>query len=299
MELNTVVAVLLAVFQGTVFQGSAQPNLKSFDSGCKALAYQEYGSEGSPIILLAGGPGMNPVYMAPVAKVLASGNRRVVLFHQRGTGKSGDAISCRERMNLAGAVADLEALRVNLHLEKLTIAGHSWGGMLAMAYAQEHPDRVAGLLLLDSGPMNESGFKTESANVQARLSSEDRAALKNAKSEEEIDAIEEKAYFADSANVSRLRESIPAGEPLWYESVGESMGPGLAGFDVVRGMRNLKAPVTLVFGRRDPGFFVAQEIQDLQPSSKLFVIEQAGHYPWLENAAETAKVLKAAAAVMP
>jgi proline iminopeptidase len=281
------------------FQGSAHANWKSFDSGCKALAYQEYGSEGEPIILLAGGPGMNPAYMAPVAKILASGKRRVVLFHQRGTGASADAISCNERMNLAGAVADLDALRVSLGLEKLTIAGHSWGGMLAMAYAQEHPDRVAGLLLLDPGPIDESGFKTESANVQARLSSEDGAALKNAQSEAVIDAIEEKAYFADGAKVGLLRESIPSGEPLWYESVGRLIGPSLARFDVVPGIRNMKAPVILVFGRHDPGFFIAQQLQDLHPDSKLFVIEQAGHYPWLENSAQATKALKAAAAAMP
>jgi proline iminopeptidase len=129
-----------------------------------------------------------------VAKMLASGGRRVLLLHQRGTGMSADAISCRDRMNLAGAIADLEALREYLHLEKLTIAGHSWGGMLAMAYAQRYSDHVAGLLLLDTGPMNDSG-STESAIVHARLSPEERAALQQAKGTAQIDAIEEKAYF--------------------------------------------------------------------------------------------------------
>jgi len=154
-------------------RSNAAPNLRTYVLIATPFAYQEYGT-GKPIVLLAGGPGMNPAYTVTVAKMLASGGRRVLLLHQRGTGMSANAISCRDRMNLAGAIADLEALREHLHLEKLTMAGHSWGGMLAMAYAQKYPDRVTGLLLLDTGPMNILVGSTESANVRARLSPEER-----------------------------------------------------------------------------------------------------------------------------
>jgi proline iminopeptidase len=277
---------------------SPYSNLRTFDTGCKALAYQEYGT-GKPIVLLAGGPGMNPAYMAPVAEMLAVAGRRVLLLHQRGSGKSADAISCRDRMNLAGAIADVDALRTHLHLEKISIAGHSWGGMLAMAYAQAHPEHVAGLLLLDTGPLSHSAFSTESANVHARLSPADLTALEKAKHEAQIDAIEEKAYFADPGNVGRLQESIPPDEPLWYESVGQLIGPDIDKFDVVQGMKNLTAPVIIVFGRLDPGFFVAAQIRELQPKAKLFVVEHAGHYPWLEDPAKTDETLKAAAAALP
>jgi pimeloyl-ACP methyl ester carboxylesterase len=93
-------------------------------------------------------------------------------------------------------------------VEKLTMAGHSWGAMLAMAYAQEHPNRVAGLLLLDTGPVDQSGFTIEIANVRARLTPEDRAALQQAKEEAQIDAVEQKAYFAEIGNVGRLRGRV-------------------------------------------------------------------------------------------
>jgi proline iminopeptidase len=274
------------------------PDLRVFSTDCRPLAYQEFGT-GKPIIVLAGGPGMNPAYMMPVAQMLVAGGRRAVLFHQRGTGASADALSCRERMNLEGAVADIEALRLHLGTEKLTIAGHSWGGMLAMAYAQKHPDHVAGLLLIDTGPMDHSGFSTETANVQARLSPDDKSALQQAKGIAQIDAIEEKAYFADPGNVGRLWESIPDGGQLWYESVPRLLGPDLDKFDVTQGMKKLTAPVTLVFGRLDPGFFVAAQIERTRPSSKLIVVEHAGHYPWLENAESTALVLKAEAGTLP
>jgi pimeloyl-ACP methyl ester carboxylesterase len=165
-------AILLLFVIGTAASAIAEapivPNLRAYPAGCKALVYEDYGA-GQPIVLLAGGPGQNPAYMAPVARMLASSGRRVLLLDQRGTGRSTDAISCRERMTLAGAVADLDALRTHLRLKRLTIAGHSWGGMLAMAHVREHPDQVAGLLLIDPGPMTYADFPKESAVVHARL----------------------------------------------------------------------------------------------------------------------------------
>jgi proline iminopeptidase len=290
--IHAIVAALMALAT------TQYSNLKTFDSSCKSLSYQVYGA-GKPIILLAGGPGMNPAYMEPVARMLAAGGRRVILFHQRGTGASADAAECHDRMNLAGAIADIETLRKHLALHKLTLAGHSWGGMLAMAYAQEHPDRIAGLVLLDTGPMDSSAFPTEAAAVRARLSPAEQTASQQAKGIEQIDAIEEKAFFANPENVVRLRQSVPSGAPMWYESVEQLIGRDLEKFDVVEGMRKLRAPVTLVFGCLDPGFFIAGRIQAVKPDSRLIVVEHAGHYPWLEDSQKTAAIFKEIAAVAP
>jgi proline iminopeptidase len=294
----TVLLLIIGTAASKIARAPIVPNLRTYTAGCKTLAYEEYGA-GQPIVLLAGGPGENPAYMDPVARMLASAGRRVLLLEQRGTGRSADAISCRERMTLAGAVADLDALRVHLRLERLTIAGHSWGGMLAMAYAQKHPDRVAALLLIDPGPMTFADFPKESAVVHARLTGAQRMALQDAKGEAQIEAAERPAFFYNAGNARRLEESIPTGEPLWYESVGALLGPDLGKFDVVEEMRKLKAPVTLVFGRLDPGFFISAELQVLKPGARLFVVEDAGHYPWLEDSVRTATVLKEAVSTRP
>jgi proline iminopeptidase len=272
--------------------------LKTFPTGCGTLAYEERGS-GDPIIVLAGGPGMNPAYVEPVARSLAAGGRRAVLLHQRGTGKSAAAISCRDRMTLAGAIDDLDDLRVNLGLKKLTLAGHSFGAMLAMAYAQRHPDRVSGLLLIDSGPIKSSSFPTEEAAIRARLTPAEQAALIKAKDGAAAEKIERYAVFAHAENAELLERSISADEPLWYEAAGDLLGPELARFDVSRGLQAAPAPVIMIFGRRDPGFFTAEQIRSLHPQAALIVIEDAGHYPWLEAPDETSEALKRAAATLP
>jgi proline iminopeptidase len=51
---------------------------------------------------------------------------------------------------LADQIADLDALRVRLGLEKMDLLGHSWGGYLVMAYAARHPERIKHLIIVDS-----------------------------------------------------------------------------------------------------------------------------------------------------
>ena len=86
---------------------------------------------------------------APASIVLAIG-RTLVYYDQRGGGQSpvpsGTPVGWQEQ------VADLEALREAWGLEQLTICGYSWGGLLAMLYATEHPDRVARLALVSPAP---------------------------------------------------------------------------------------------------------------------------------------------------
>ncbi|MDP9018842.1 MAG: alpha/beta fold hydrolase, partial [Candidatus Eremiobacteraeota bacterium] len=125
------------------------PRVSAYHSHGHTLVYQTYGSGKSPWILLAGGPGYEPRYVAPLAGMLASSTRRIVVLNQRGTGLSKSAAADSLQLTVDGEVADLEALRGALHLSSLHLIGHSWGGYLAMAYAAQHPERVAAMVLLD------------------------------------------------------------------------------------------------------------------------------------------------------
>ena len=76
-------------------------------------------------------------------------------------------------MTLRIAITDLEALRLHLQQERLFLVGHSWGGMLAIAYAAEHPDRVDRLVLIDSGGATLQSTTWFEDNIRARLRPED------------------------------------------------------------------------------------------------------------------------------
>jgi len=104
---------------------------------------------GPPTVVLHGGPGAHHDYLLPGFDLLAQG-RELIYYDQRGGGQSpvprSVPVGWREQ------VADLEALRGLWGLERLSLAGYSWGGLLALLYALEHRDRVERLALVSPAP---------------------------------------------------------------------------------------------------------------------------------------------------
>lgn len=104
---------------------------------------------GSPVIVLHGGPGAHYDYLLPGFDALAPGHQ-LIYYDQRGGGKS--PVSRETPVGWREHVSDLEALRIQWGLERLTIAGYSWGGLLAMLYATQFPARVERLALISAAP---------------------------------------------------------------------------------------------------------------------------------------------------
>lgn len=299
MRTKFVPLLLLTVLPGVGKINRGADEVVSFDSACGKLSYQEFGA-GKPIVLLAGGPGMNASYLIPVAQMLARDGRRVILFHQRGTGKSAPAVTCHDRLTVAGAVSDLEELRQHLQLSQLTLAGHSWGGMLAMAYAGVHPEKVSGLLLIDSGPTESAGFAQLNTVMVNRLSAEEKAALKAGKMTDEAkEKLVRRLEFADPTKDVLLDQSVPPGETLEYPEVSKATADLIKTWNVTNGMKKVHAPVHLVFGEADPGFFVAEQIQKLAPQAQVRTVKNAGHYSWFDQPSETATAIQEAVADLP
>lgn len=104
--------------------------------------------DGKPVVFLHGGPGggtgpRNRRVFDPTAY-------RIVLLDQRGCGRStphvadGADLAVNTTQKL---IADIEALRVHLNVDRWQVFGGSWGSTLALAYAQSHPEHVAELVL--------------------------------------------------------------------------------------------------------------------------------------------------------
>lgn len=109
------------------------------------LYFEESGNpEGTPVVFLHGGPGggTDPDqrrFFDPAAY-------RIVLFDQRGSGKSRPHSSLEENTTWH-LVDDIERLRVHLGVELWVVFGGSWGSTLSLAYAEHHPDRVRALVV--------------------------------------------------------------------------------------------------------------------------------------------------------
>lgn len=264
---------------------------KTFKSHDGTVLYYDVIGKGAPVVFLAGGPGFSSDYLRPVA-VGVKGKFARVLFDQRGTGRSKLETVDAKTMTFANLVADLEALRAELGAEQLTIVGHSWGGILAQMYAGEHPERVRALALVDSGGPTLQGFARFNANLNARFSPEDLAKIKEWSAPEKMSADHKRAvleltkaktaaYFHDRAKAQVLIDGLTEdsfNDKAFWALVGQ-LTPA---FDLRAGLKNLEAPVLIVHGKSDP-LETAQEVHEALAGSKLELLENAGHFPWLEQ----------------
>jgi proline iminopeptidase len=127
------------------------PEIEPFDRGTLRVSpvhtiyYEQSGNpRGKPAVFVHGGPGggTDPKqrrFFDPSAY-------RIVLFDQRGCGKSAPHASLEDNTTWA-LVADMEKLREHLQIEKWQVFGGSWGSTLALAYAEKHPEHVTELVL--------------------------------------------------------------------------------------------------------------------------------------------------------
>src|SRR5258708_546470 len=106
--------------------------------------------DGPAVIVLHGGPGAHHDYLVPQSERLALG-RTLLYYDERGGGRS--PVSRETPVGWREHVADLEALRQRWGLERVTLLGYSWGGLLAVLYALTHPDRVSRLALVSAAPL--------------------------------------------------------------------------------------------------------------------------------------------------
>ncbi len=124
----------------------------------RRLAYRREGA-GPVLVCHGGGPGFSSRYLGELAGL--GGELELVLFDPRGTGGSTKPSDPRAYA-IDDYVSDLEELREHLGLERMQLFGHSHGGIVAIAYAAQHPERVERLIL---------------ASTLARFSSEQEAAM--------------------------------------------------------------------------------------------------------------------------
>ncbi|MBV9608229.1 MAG: alpha/beta fold hydrolase, partial [Acidobacteria bacterium] len=100
---------------------------------------------GQPLVIVHGGPGASHDYFLPNLYLLARHNR-VVFIDERGSGRSPQLDDPRQ-YTIENMVDDLESVRQALGLGKISLLGHSFGGVLAQAYALKYQRNLSHLIL--------------------------------------------------------------------------------------------------------------------------------------------------------
>lgn len=263
-----------------------------FTSSGLTLHYKASG-KGTPLVALAGGPGLGPSYMQALVKMLSK-HHKVFLLEQRGTGRSIPTETSSATLNESLAVEDIERLRQAIGHPKIIVLGHSFGTLTAMEYTIAHPTDVKTLILIATMPprLSESTLQT---NVQKRLSASAKQeygklmrrytethvpAARNALAVE-MNGLLAPAYVYDDSKATALNALI-AHAGLTPETA-ELMNASVGNYDLTKKLQTLSVPTLIIQGAADPlDETVATKTRDAIPGAKLDVIAKSGHFPWVE-----------------
>ena len=177
MKLPRLALVLVLAASSAAFstpaaaQPSVYPQQEGYVDAHGVLIYYVAFGDGSPLVVVHGGPGANHDYFLPWLLPLARAHR-LIFIDERGSGRS-QRLQDASLYTVEAMVEDVEDLRVALNLGKISLLGHSYGGVLAQAYALKYQQNLTHLILNSTFPstrqMNEVLAREKAQMPPAKL----------------------------------------------------------------------------------------------------------------------------------
>jgi proline iminopeptidase len=251
--------------------------------------------EGPAVLMLHGGPAVTN-YMEMLAPEV--GGWRAIYYQQRSQPPSTTEGPFTVEQHVADAIAVLDATGA----DRAVLIGHSWGTHLALQLAVTHPERVAGLVLIDGpGVVGDGGVPEMGKNLFGRLPDESQLAFVEV--QERLgspDATDDDAaaslrvvwpaYFASMENTlpypPQMRSSL-AGYVRTMGSMMENLASGFAA-----SLTSVTVPASFLLGGASP-MPVSQGIRaaTFLPNSSVSIVPGAGHLVWHEAPGVVAEAL--------
>jgi len=214
----------------------------------------------------------------------------MVYVDTRGSGRSDKPEM--EQYTTSNLLSDLEAVRKDLGVQKVWLMGHSKGGALVLNYAFQNKDKVNSIILIDaSGGVNSPPEKMQTIMKQKQDEPWFASAAEYFTREprDEIDWITgTKAvmpmFFSTTDNFEKNKDVLMEtslsyhafkGQNYWYDCENE----------LATKLNKIDIPILVVVGMNDfiCGPYVAKYLHRELSYSKLLPVEDAGHFPWMEQ----------------
>jgi proline iminopeptidase len=243
--------------------------------------------QGPALLFLHGGPGLSD-YADLLAPEL--GGWRTVRYQQRGLAPSTVDGPFTIEQHVSDAIAVLDARGVG----RPVVVGHSWGAHLALELAVAHPERVAGLVLIDGpGVTGDGGVPEMGQALIDRLSPGGRARLQEIAGRKPAGGLTDDTATEQTAVLWPGYFAEPAAAPPWPPAMRVSVAANAgttgsmleqlaAGF--ADSLSGITAPAIFVVGEQSPmSVSRGEEAAALIPSAQIRTIPAAGHLPWVEH----------------
>ena len=268
----------------------------------KAIGY------GDPLMILHGGPGASHDYFLPYLLALAKTNR-LIFIDERGSGRS-QKLEDPSGYTVENMAEDVEAVRSALGLGKINLLGHSYGGVLAQAYALKYQENLSHLILC-------STFHSTSKMNQVFSKMKEKM---NPELSAKIDKMEHEGLYGHGKEYERNRytndymiaawgdgyfpylydnhpdpnyDPVANGNMSWdlyremWGSSGEFVIDGnLSSVEYSEKLTSIKVPTLITAGDHDecdPS--LSQEMQSKIEGSKLVIFPKSGHMTFVDQPA--------------
>lgn len=299
--MKLVAIALLAVF-GTALHAQTVAHARGMAHSEQVdIAYQTLGSRGTalPIVAVNGGPGLTHAYMVQndlwdrVAR-----NRMVVFYDQRGTGSSKPPqASAALSQTMDTQVADLEAVRKALGLDKFALLGDSYGGLVVMAYAAAYPQHVAKLILSDSPGPSWKSIVHLLPETFPDIHEEDEKEMKKLGPDTEAAARASlRNHFRMIFYSPEKRDAYMSrmGDLGFEPAVAEAVSKATENLDLASKLGGFNFPTLVINGRYDMNVapLTAWRLKQAIPGAKVVFFEHSGHLPSYEEPEKYLQVLE-------
>lgn len=270
------------------------------------LIYTVSFGRGAPLVVLHGGPGASHDYFLPYLLPLARHNR-LVFVDERGSGKS-EKLEDVSKYTVEAMAEDVEAVRKALALGKINLLGHSYGGVLAQAYAFRYQANLAHLVLCSTFHSTKA-LNEVFRQMKAKMPAELRA---------RIDKMEAEGLYGHGKDYERNRytndymiaawgegyfpyiyqnrpdpnhDPVANGNMAWdlyremWGSHGEFVIDGnLVSVEYAGRLGTIKVPTLITVGDHDESDpSIARDMHALIPGSKLVVLPKSGHMTFVDQ----------------
>ena len=271
-----------------------------------ALIYTKTVGTGPPLVIVHGGPGASHDYLLPYLLPLAR-HHRLVFIDERGSGRS-EKLEDVKQYTVENMVEDVEGVRQSLGLGKIDLLGHSYGGVLAQAYALKYSANLSHLVLCSTfhstRAINAALAKIKAAmpaDARARVDKAEAAGLygkgrpwlQNRYTTEYMNDAWGEGYFPylyqsrPDANYDPVASGIMSWDlyrEMWG-SHGEFVVDGnLASVEYADRLKGLTVPTLITVGDHDESEpSIAREMNALIPGSRLVVLPRSGHMTFVDQ----------------
>ena len=249
-----------------------------------------------PFLCLHGGPGAPHDYLEPLEQLAATG-RRVVFYDQIGCGNSW-VEKPAEFWTVELFVAEVQAVRDALGLDRTHLFGSSWGGMLAMEYALTQPAGLASLVL-SSSPASIPLWEEETGRLRRELPAEVQAVLDEHEQAGTLDSPEYEAATMEFYKrhvcrvdpfpdfVQRTFDGLAAHPDVYLTMQGPNefvITGTLRTWDITDRLGEIAVPTLITAGAHDEFTpLQAKHLNDGIEGSELVTFESSSHMQFVEE----------------